>query len=85
MVNTASKKSHNTESGSLDEIVLQPAAFDIWDKKYRLKTMRAITSNAGALEHKSATSPQQARSTVLFQAPFRIRWMVCWPVFTKQD
>ena len=104
MVSTASKQSHNTESGSLDEIVLQPAAFDIWDKKYRLKTMQGepvdqdvmatfdrvavalaevertrekqtewhenflwalqrgaipagrITSNAGALEHKSATS-----------------------------
>ena len=38
MVSAASKKSHNTECVSLDEIVLQPAALDIWDKKYRLKT-----------------------------------------------
>ncbi len=104
MLSAVNKKSHDTGAVSLEEIVLQPAALDIWDKKYRLKTMQGepvdqdvmatcdrvartlaeveqtrekqkewhekflwalqrgaipagrITSNAGALEHKSATS-----------------------------
>lgn len=104
MVGTANKANLDAKHVSLDEIALQPASFDIWDRKYRLKTMKGepvdrdirstwdrvartlaevertpekqqewhenflwalqcgaipagrITSNAGALEHKSATS-----------------------------
>ena len=103
MANAANNKSAS-QSASLDDIELQPASLDIWDKKYRLKTMKGvpvdqdiqatydrvakslsevetskakqkhwhekfvwalqhgaipagrITSNAGALDHKPATS-----------------------------
>jgi len=98
------KEKRDMKAGSLEEIALQDASVDIWDKKYRLKTMEGypvdqdiqatynrvaraladvesnkakrkkwharflwalrhgaipagrITSNAGALEHKPATS-----------------------------
>ena len=103
MANVANNKSA-IRSASLDDIELQPASLDIWDKKYRLKSMNGepvdedinatysrvakslaevevsksgqkewhekfvwalkngaipagrITSNAGALDHKPATS-----------------------------
>ncbi len=104
MSSAVSKRNRGAGGVALDEIDLQPAAFDIWDKKYRLKTMQGepvdkdvmatwervaralaevedtpgkreewyeqflwalqrgaipagrITSNAGALAHKSETS-----------------------------
>ena len=37
---SAADKKNSQSAPTLEEIELQPASLDIWDKKYRLKTMK---------------------------------------------
>ena len=55
----------NIASGSLDNIELQPASLDIWDKKYRLKTMKGepVDEDINATYNRIALSLAEVEET----------------------
>ena len=62
VANVANDK--NNASSSMDDIELQPASLDIWDKKYRLKTMNGEPVD----EDINATYDRVARAGYLGEA-----------------